>query len=335
MDKDFFEYKNNFMRFKNMKSNLILEGHKSEIVLFTIAIPTYKRPELLIKALKSAIKQVGIKKDEYEIIIVDNDPDELYISNELTEVIQSNENSNIFYYRNEENIGMFGNWNRAIELSRGKYITILNDDDWLSEDYLYNCKINLSDKVDGLFFPSNCMDLREKNTKQKVNNKVILKCIKKIARNRKKLILFDFLLGNQSQGTLGVLFNREKLISLGGYNPDYFPSSDFVLHANYCSKYDCYLVKNKLNFYRIAENESAKQETLKKWELIDNEIRHYFIDIIGKHKKILHYIAILKQENRIEGMIKTWGYETDYRMKHSIGRPLFRYFVLCKNLLNL
>ena len=32
------------------------------------------------------------------------------------------------YYKNEKNIGMYGNWNRCIELSNGEYLTILNDD---------------------------------------------------------------------------------------------------------------------------------------------------------------------------------------------------------------
>ena len=40
------------------------------------------------------------------------------------------------YMKNEENIGMFGNWNRALEVTRTKYVVLLHDDDWLTENYI-------------------------------------------------------------------------------------------------------------------------------------------------------------------------------------------------------
>lgn len=71
MDKDFFEYKNNFNTNREIKSNLVYGIKQREAIKFTIAIPTYKRSILLESALRSAINQTA--SVEYEVIVIDND----------------------------------------------------------------------------------------------------------------------------------------------------------------------------------------------------------------------------------------------------------------------
>lgn len=327
MKEDYFEYKNNFNKYENIKSKLILGNKNRKEVLFTIAIPTYKRVALLENALKSALDQQGV--EDYEIIIVDNDTENYQVE----EMIKNNYNEKVYYFKNEKNIGMFGNWNRCIELARGKYITILNDDDWLSENYLNNCIKHLKREIDGLYFDSNQVDFRNDRTNKK--NAYIKKIVKKLSKKQKKLTLFDFFLGNKSAGTLGVLLKTQYLKELGGYNDEYFPSSDYVLHANYCNRYNVYYISKKMNYYRIQENESAKQETLRKWEIVDNEIRKYFINKINRNNFILNYINTLLQENRIEGLIKFWNYDRNIKYKHNMMRKILEKIIIFKNYMNI
>jgi glycosyltransferase involved in cell wall biosynthesis len=337
MNDNYFEYKDNFIQYGDVKSKMILGNPNRKNRLFTIAIPTYKRPELLENALISALNQVEI--DDYEIVIVDND----YSSSATEKIVEKNLNENVYYFKNEKNIGLFGNWNRCIELAKGEYITILNDDDWLSENYLMNCMKYLKPEVDGLYFLSNIVDLRHNNVDLKHNNTkdrkkkylILKKIIKTISKKSKKMKLFDFFLENRSNGTLGVLMKTSNLKKLGGYNQDYFPSSDYVLHANYCYNYNVYFINERLNYYRIAVNVSAKQETLQKWEHLDVRIKDYFIEIIGKRKKILKYMNLLITENRIEGMEKQWNYETQFQKKHYFMRTLLKLLVRIKYQLNI
>jgi len=337
MNDNYFEYKDNFIQYSDIKSKMILGNPNRKNRLFTIAIPTYKRPELLENALISALNQV--ETDDCEIVIVDND----CRSSATEKIVEKNLNENVYYFKNEKNIGLFGNWNRCIELAKGEYITILNDDDWLSENYLMNCMKYLKPEVDGLYFPSNDVDLRHNNTKDTKDRKkkylilklILKKIIKIISKKSNKMKLFDFFLGNRSSGTLGVLMKTSNLKKLGGYNPDYFPSSDYVLHANYCYNYNVYFINEKLNYYRIAVNESAKQETMQKWEHLDVRIRDYFIEIIGKRRKLLEYMNSLIQENRIEGMEKIWNYETQFQKKHYFMRAVFNQLVSIKYQLNI
>lgn len=327
MNTNYFQYRNNFKKYENVKSILSSGNAERNNIKFTIAIPTYNRPLLLEKSLESAINQINVK--DYEIIIVDNDRNSIL----TPKLIELCKDEKVCYFRNQENIGMFGNWNRCIELSKGEYITILSDDDWLSEDYLSTCLMYLNKGIDGLYFSANVVDNRDKNISEQYLK--MKKFLKAISKNEKKLTLFDFFLGNTSIGTLGILFKTDLLKELGGYNEEYFPSSDYVLHANYCNKYFVKRINRRLNYYRIEENESCKQETLRKWEVLDYDIRNYFITILGKNKRVLKHMNELLQHNRVEGLIKYWHYERDYEFKHNVERKAFDKLIAVKNYLNL
>ncbi len=324
---DYFEYKNNSKRYIDIKSKLILGSPDRKNRLFTIAIPTFKRTELLEQALRSALNQIDV--DDYEIVIVDNDNS----GSSSEKIVEKYSNKRVYYFKNDENIGMFGNWNRCIELAKGQYITILNDDDWLSENYLKCCKQFLKADLDGLYFPSYRVDFRQ-NYIDNRKYQIIKKIITPFSKTRKKLTLFDFFMGNMSAGSLGVLLNTEYLKKLGGYNPDYFPSSDYVLHSNYCHHYNVCFINIKLNYYRIAENESAKQETLTKWEYLDNDIRKYFISVIARNEKLLRYVNKLIQENRVEGLVNTWNYYSVKKRKYNLMRRVLKKILTIKYILN-
>lgn len=68
---EFFKIVDNFAKKAGIPSVPIIKATLDFIPKITIAIPTYKRPELLKEALDSAINQIGYT--EYEIIVVDND----------------------------------------------------------------------------------------------------------------------------------------------------------------------------------------------------------------------------------------------------------------------
>jgi hypothetical protein len=130
---------------------------------------------------------------------------------------------------------------------------------------------------------------------------------------------------------------KKKLLKkLGGYNPEFFPSSDYVLHANYSYNYNVLFINKKLNYYRIFKNESAKQETLENWEFLDNDIRKSFINKININNKILSYLNKLIQKNRVNGMIEIWDYKTNYSNKnYSIKEKIINKFLALKLYLNI
>lgn len=87
----------------------------------SICIPTYNAEKTLRETLSSIIGQTY---SNMEIIIVDNASQDGTCA-----VIESFKDPRIKAYRNKENIGAERNWNRCLELARGRYIAIFHADD--------------------------------------------------------------------------------------------------------------------------------------------------------------------------------------------------------------
>ncbi|MBW4459959.1 MAG: glycosyltransferase [Nodosilinea sp. WJT8-NPBG4] len=94
----------------------------------TIAIPTYNRCSLLEKSLKSALAQ---NYPNFRVLVLDNAS-----SDETEALVYSLSDSRVTYVKNEINIGLFRNWNRAIELNSSPYLTVLQDDDELFSGFI-------------------------------------------------------------------------------------------------------------------------------------------------------------------------------------------------------
>ncbi|OYU44408.1 MAG: hypothetical protein CFE44_13115 [Burkholderiales bacterium PBB4] len=96
--------------------------------LITIAIPCYNRIEYFHDAIKGALNQTV----PCRVLVVDNASP----TDDYERACGALANPRIRYVRNEANIGMFGNWNRCIELSETPYVHILGDDDLVSIRYV-------------------------------------------------------------------------------------------------------------------------------------------------------------------------------------------------------
>lgn len=110
--------------------------------LVTIAIPTYNRPKEIIKAVESAMHQTY---RNLEIFISDNcSPDE-----QVEQICRkyAQEDKRIRYIRQPENKGPLHNYNYLLENATGQYHIYLADDDWLSENYIFEC-VNILENSD-------------------------------------------------------------------------------------------------------------------------------------------------------------------------------------------
>lgn len=92
-------------------------------ISFTIAIPTYRRPDLATRAVESALAQTH---PVLEILVHDNSPDD-----ETERALFRFPRERVQYRRHDRNLGLAGNWNSLIQSARGEYVKFLNDDDIL------------------------------------------------------------------------------------------------------------------------------------------------------------------------------------------------------------
>ena len=281
---------NHFERYKNVKSNLIVgEENPDATPLVTIAIPTYKRPKYLKEAIDSALNQKDFH--DYEVIVVDNDPDNEFHTEKL---ISTYPKGKIKYYRNEKNIGMFGNWNRCVELCKGKWVSLLHDDDYLYNNFLATWhkekeKIN----SDYLMFS---YDRDDKDNLVNSTGSMLFKTLKmpinKILRfneiNR-RLKRVDFVLTFHSC-CLGTVMNREKFISVGGYDENFYPGADWAFWIQSLNKdVSIYKHAKKVALYKTK----VKGEVSKKlaFSVIDRHVNIVEFALGNKNNLITRTIA--------------------------------------------
>lgn len=317
-EKLFLNNKNHFKRYNYVKSDLIygnLEYIKNPLI--TIAIPTYRRVDLLKLSIDSALDQVGVSC-EYEIIVVDNDADQL--ESDTSRLIKTYNNGKVLYYKNRENIGMFGNWNRCIELSRGKWIAFLHDDDMLCKSYikdvvtLLNRKNNIGALMSSSVIINNnySHDIQEEN--KRLQRNIFKSLIHKIEQNKlNRISPIDSQIMNGNifgAPTCGSIFKKKYMLETGGFDEDYFPSSDWFFLIKFSSTYKVYKTKCAFGYYRIFENESLNPDTLRKFIIQAEDLRKY-LSSKSKIGKALNFLFPDEQYFSTLSWVKKLGKNSD------------------------
>lgn len=99
--------------------------------LVSICIPAYNRASMIGDAIRSALDQTY---SPIEVIVVDNAS-----SDRIEEVVDAFGDPRLKFVKNRKNLGLFGNFNRCIELSQGKYLHILHSDDYIDPGFTRTC----------------------------------------------------------------------------------------------------------------------------------------------------------------------------------------------------
>ncbi|MWV67513.1 glycosyltransferase [Helicobacter saguini] len=128
----FTDYNDNFKLKEHIESVLIMKQDLKTKPKFSIAIPNYKRKDELKRALDSVLNQDF--ESEYEVLVVENTDN--FNDNSIGEMLEKEYKGRINYYRNKENLGLFGNWNRCITLAQGEWVGTCHSDDMLMPNYL-------------------------------------------------------------------------------------------------------------------------------------------------------------------------------------------------------
>lgn len=163
--------------------------------LLTVAIPTYNGGKNLLRAVKSC-KYINLENEQFEILVVDNCSTDGSIE-EVKKLQQYFPNMRIVI--NEKNYGRIGNWNRCIDLAKGKYLIFLFSNDELYEKYDFKKHIELLESNKELAIIFNKVKYRYKNIETITTNFFTEKIVsldvfvKKYFYNKKKFTSFGIL----------------------------------------------------------------------------------------------------------------------------------------------
>ena len=248
-NKSMFQVQNHMNDFDDVESVLLFK-HDSEVEkpLVSILIPVYNAA-YFDNALLSALNQDFVYP--YEIVIVDNQSTN---SEGILEFVKKTNSPKVRLFKNSENIGMFGNWNRCIWLARAQYISFLHADDefvpqTLTRIWNAHVKLNNDSVIVGRYIT---IGKNGKALERYHRYKGLLFHSKEMYKIGKIGIFFD-----DSCNGCSALMSKAALLKIGGYNPNFYPNGDRVLmtmmwHA--CGMY-------RINFITRRETQAISTST--------------------------------------------------------------------------
>lgn len=184
--------------------------HINEIAIeISIVIPTWNRPDFL----RRLVQQISLENNQgdLEVVIVDDCSEQK--NWELLQNIKDSFN-HVRLYRNSRNIGMTRNWNKAVNLARGRWIGFMCDDDMFKPDSIKRIREYIS------FVSQPCLILQNgfvKSEYEWLESGIV-------AANRVAL-----------PPASGQFWHREITEQLGGYDEriKYCPDAEFWLRIAY------------------------------------------------------------------------------------------------------
>lgn len=294
---DIFAYVDNFKIHEHIDSIKIKDSEKDNYFL-TIFIPTYKRPKELKEALDSALNQEG-NIFEYEVVVVDNNPER---GDETEQLIATYTNSNLSYYKNSENLGLYGNWNRGYLLAKGEWVTMLHDDDML---YPYFLKITKGylERVNCAFIPKQIPGNEYKYSPQP----------KEISYH--KLHAHYFMIQCFVGPPVGLTIRKNNFIATGGFNPKLYPSADYYWHVMFVNKFQLNQILQSIVFYRMSVGTTKKPETKRQTIIQDYFLKRQLIKKVTKMPYcVINCILGIDVMRRKRAVIKKTGFDCGFEL---------------------
>lgn len=318
MKHNYLEYIDNFSKYKNVKSDLVYEQNiTNDEIYITVVIPTYNHLESFKQALDSCSLQIF---KNFKVLVSDDSPDEI-IKKQHLEIIKSFKNLNIQYYRNEKNLGLFGNWNRCIELAPTELLVFLHDDDLLLPTSLSTLfELHQKNKKNCIFV--NHLDVDE-NLNQ-INNSF----------TRKKTVnvsYFDVFMGCNVSTGCGCLFIKEQLLQIGGYYEEYYPTADWVMIIKLIEKFGLLYYGTPLVKYRVCD-ENTSASVYDSYSKNLDEYRKALCEYITLPKKILKTLLFIRFKCDEYAIKKRWMKDDNAKLELTLLQKVILLFakIWCK-----
>ena len=213
--------------------------------LVSICIPAYNNAGYIKKTVESILNQTY---RNIELIVVDDKS-----TDDTVEILESIEDTRLKIYKNEENLGMAGNWNRCLSLARGEFIKLICADDMIDANAIEleakamqeNPMVNLVESDTRL------VDITGKKTgafKRYPKSGVV---------DGKKLAHTSLMIQDFYGAPVNNLIRRSALEKVGGFDPAFTYILDFDLWVRMSLSGDVYIIHRLLNSFRIRNDSNT------------------------------------------------------------------------------
>lgn len=239
-------------------------GEKIDSVKISIVIPTYRRPNQVMRALRSALRQEF--RAVTEVLVIDNNPERgCELERKLLELKESLRPFQ--YFKNDRNLGMTGNWNRCFELASGNWVIMLHDDDILLDTYSKVIEPHFQSDYDVISVQTKALkdtDLKDEDLVDDSDG-IVYPYI---------YTPFDFLFGYRMGAPVGFAIKKDFFFSINGYDEKYYPSIDYQFAVKAATKGRLIKLRGReLAIYIYGDNETLKLKTLAGFIRVNSSIK--------------------------------------------------------------
>lgn len=230
----------------------------------TVAIPSYNKAPYIRRCLDSVLKNAS---DIDQIILIDN------CSSDETFTIAQEYEPHVTCVRNEENVGMTGNFNRCIELCETDWLMIFHADDEMCVDAIKHYRAVIDEPSNVGIIHADCYF-----TQEGVSN-----ANTPVARGTYGL----FKAGKEAMSCpygacSSVMVRNEAYTQLGTFIESM--STDVEMWARIASRYDVYSLDVPTVFYHVSSASTGPQSLVNRsvaeikadWDNLNNHILSSF-----------------------------------------------------------
>ncbi|MEC4815301.1 MAG: tetratricopeptide repeat protein, partial [Scytonema sp. PMC 1069.18] len=224
---------------------------------WSVVVTVYNRTDYILECLASVLAQWS-GKEEMEILVMDDAS-----KTSLCELVNSIGRGIVRYYKNPQNLGLPGNWNAGIALSRGQWIHLLHDDDCILTGFYSKLQQSLKGCLDsvGAAFTGY----------ENINDKGKVIFSKQVYGDYKGIAPQDWLRKIGVTNPLNmpaVVIRRETHERLGVYHPELTYTSDWELYKRIAATYDWWYEPGILARYREHSNNATTELLLSGTQMI-------------------------------------------------------------------
>ena len=252
--------------------------------LVSVIIPTYKRSDYLLQTIESVLNQTY---SSIEIIVVDDNgfgtvfQKETY--NKLKSLIVTNK---IIYIPHDTNKNGSAARNTGFKASKGEYINFLDDDDELMPDKIEK-QVHILSQKNNEYQATYCN--RKSIRLQNITHKKIVSCSHCMQDGN---ILEDYLFSRCLMSTSSILFRREAIEQLGGWDESYNRHQDLELMTRFFMFFKvCPTGDVPLMVYDLVKDRGNVPNPIKDYEIKKKYLTQFssFFECRGIKNSVLHY----------------------------------------------
>ena len=238
----------------------------------SILIPTYNYAHFLDETINTALAQTY---NDFELLIVDNNS----ADNTQAVVARYLNDGRVRYYKNETNIGLVGNWNRCLDLARGKYIKFLCADD-LWHPTIVEKYVKVMEENPGVALVT--CDKKAIGTKHHET----ITPLTHLQEGR--YAIMHMIMGNYCWiGEPSSVMFRAADLSVGNFSDEYRQYVDYEMWIRLLTRGDCYIIPEILTYVRF--HAATNSNELKKQQFVLCFEEYKLTKAIQQHKYNIDY----------------------------------------------